>query len=137
LALLAEFPALLAGDQIDSANPRRFLLIDREQPIACEPGGSARWAHLFIDQDGVPTLVEVKRGDDTRIRREVVGQLLEYGANAILHWPALRLRSVSLLVAPKAAQSLTTRSVTTSVPISIPRPSGRRSRLTSKPAGYA
>jgi hypothetical protein len=67
-ALLAEFPALLAGDQIDTANPRRFLLIDREQPIACEPGGSARWAldHLFIDQDGVPTLAEVKRGDDTR-----------------------------------------------------------------------
>jgi hypothetical protein len=75
--LLAKFPTLLAGDQIDTANPRRFLLIDREQPIASQPGGPARWAldHLFIDQDGVPTLVEVKRGDDTRIRREVVCQI--------------------------------------------------------------
>src|ERR1700743_915347 len=93
-ALLAAFPALLAGDQIDTANPRRFLLIDREQPIASEPDGSARWAldHLFIDQDGMPTLVEVKRGDDTRIRREVLGQMLEYAANAILHWPVEKLQ---------------------------------------------
>ncbi|HLH51698.1 MAG TPA: hypothetical protein VKV96_20330 [Roseiarcus sp.] len=53
--LLAEHPALLAGDHIDADNPRRFILIDREQPIASEPGGSARWAldHLFLDR--VPT----------------------------------------------------------------------------------
>ena len=87
--LLANFPALLAGEQIDSANPRRFMLVGREQPIASELGGSARWSlyHLFLDQDGVPTLVEVKRGTDTRIRREVVGQMLDYAANALAHWP--------------------------------------------------
>ena len=92
--LLARFPALLAGDQMDSANPRRFMLVHREQPIACEPGGAGRWSldHLFLDQDGVPTLVEVKRGTDTRIRREVVGQMLDYAANAILHWPVEELR---------------------------------------------
>src|SRR5579883_2093565 len=92
--LLAEHPALLAGDQIDAANPRRFILIDREQPIASEPGGSARWAldHLFIDQDGVPTLVEVKRSADTRIRREVIGQMLDYAASAIVHWPVETLQ---------------------------------------------
>ena len=28
-----------------------------------------------------PTLVEVKRSSDTRIRREVVGQMLDYAAN--------------------------------------------------------
>jgi hypothetical protein len=88
--LLARFPALLAGDQIDSANPRRFMLIDREQPIACEIGGAGRWSldHLFLDQDGIPTLVEVKRGTDTRIRREVVGQMMDYAANAVRYWPA-------------------------------------------------
>jgi hypothetical protein len=37
-------------------------------------------------------LVEVKRGTDTRIRREVVDQMLDYAANAILHWPAEELR---------------------------------------------
>jgi hypothetical protein len=70
------------------------MLVDREQPIACELGGAGRWSldHLFLDQDGVPTLVEVKRGTDTRIRREVVGQMLDYAANAVLHWPMEELR---------------------------------------------
>ena len=40
----------------------------------------------------MPTLVEVKRSTDTRIRREVVGQMFDYAANAILHWPAEALR---------------------------------------------
>jgi hypothetical protein len=31
----------------------------------------------------VPTLVEVKRSSDTRIRRRVVGQMLDYAANAV------------------------------------------------------
>lgn len=43
--------------------------------------------HLFIDQDAVPTLVEVKRSSDTRIRREVVGQMLDYAADAVVFWP--------------------------------------------------
>ena len=41
----------------------------------------------------MPTLVEVKRSSDTRIRREVVGQMFDYAANAILHWPAEELRA--------------------------------------------
>ena len=92
--LLARFPALLAGDQIDAANPRRFVLIDREYPIGSEAGESARWSldHLFLDQDAVPTLVEVKRSTDTRIRREVVGQMMDYAANALSYWPAEQLR---------------------------------------------
>ncbi len=48
--------------------------------------------HLFIDQDAVPTLVEVKRSTNTQIRREVVGQLLDYAANAVRFWPVERLR---------------------------------------------
>ncbi|MCO6480232.1 MAG: hypothetical protein J5I94_26570 [Phaeodactylibacter sp.] len=47
--------------------------------------------HLFVDQDAIPTLVEVKRSTDTRIRREVVGQILDYAANAALFWPIERL----------------------------------------------
>jgi hypothetical protein len=92
--LLARFPALLAGDQMNSANPRRFLLIDRELPMAEEPGGPGLWSldHLFLDQDGMPTLVEVKRSTDTRIRREFVGPMFDYAANATLHWPVEALR---------------------------------------------
>jgi hypothetical protein len=47
-----------------------------------------RWSvdHLFLDEAAVPTLVEVKRSTDTRIRREVVGQMLDYAANASSYW---------------------------------------------------
>lgn len=92
--LLASFPELLVGDQIDSQSPRRFILVSREQSIADQEGGGGRWSvdHLFIDQDGVPTLVEVKRSSDTRIRREVIGEMLDYAANAVVHWPVQNLR---------------------------------------------
>jgi hypothetical protein len=87
--LLAQYPSLLAGDQIDSIAPRRWLLISREVPLASQEGGAGRWSvdHVFLDQDAVPTLVEVKRSTDTRIRREVVGQMLDYAANAVVYWP--------------------------------------------------
>lgn len=93
-ALLASHPGLLAGDQIDSGNPRRWILVSREVPLASDENGSARWSvdHLFIDQDAIPTIVEVKQSTDTRIRREVVGQILEYAANAVMYWPILKLR---------------------------------------------
>ncbi len=92
--LLAKYPSLLAGDQVDSASPRRWLLISRELPVPDEEGGSGRWSldHLFLDQDGIPTLVEVKRSSDTRIRREVIGQMLDYAANAVLYWPIETIR---------------------------------------------
>jgi hypothetical protein len=77
--LLAKYPDLLAGEQMDGENPRRWLLISREVPVPAEQGAGGRWAadHLFLDQDGVPTIVEVKRCSDSRIRREVVGQMLD------------------------------------------------------------
>ncbi len=93
--LLAKHPNLLAGDQMNSDSPRRWLLIGREIAVPDSEDGSGRWSldHLFLDQDGIPTLVEVKRSTDTRLRREVVGQLLDYGANATVHWPADKIRN--------------------------------------------
>jgi hypothetical protein len=74
--------------------PRRWLLITREAGIPDAEGGQARWFldHLFIDQDAIPTLVEVKRSSDTRLRREVVGQMLDYAANVVAYWPGAELR---------------------------------------------
>ena len=71
------------------SEPRRWLLIAREAGIPDAEGGQARWSldHLFIDQDAIPTLVEVKRSSDTRLRREVVGQMLDYATNVVAHWP--------------------------------------------------
>ena len=93
--LLADYPHLLAGGQMNPDNPRRWLLVGRELGIAWEEGGPDQLSldHLFLDQDGIPTLVEVKRSSDTRIRREVVGQMLEYAANAVAYWPVEKLRA--------------------------------------------
>ena len=93
--LLAKYPNLLAGEQMDAANPRRWVLVSREMAVPDEDEGAGRWSldHLFLDQDAVPTLVEVKRSTDTRLRREVVGQLLDYAANAVVYWPVESLRS--------------------------------------------
>ena len=93
--LLAKYPDLLAGEQIDEAKPRRWLLVTREAGVPGEEGGGARWSvdHLFLDQDAIPTLVEVKRSTNTQIRREVVGQMLDYAANAVVYWPVETLRA--------------------------------------------
>ena len=86
--LLADYPSLISGDQIDKENPRRWLLISREMGVNDGLMSGNRWSldHLFIDQDGIPTLVEVKRSSDTRLRREVIGQILDYAANAVSYW---------------------------------------------------
>lgn len=93
--LISDYPNLLAGDQIDDASPRRWLFVSSEAPVPSEGGGAGRWAvdNLFLDQDAVPTIVEVKRRSDTRIRREVVGQMLDYAANAVVYWPVEAIRA--------------------------------------------
>jgi len=93
--LLADYPALLAGGQVDGAAPRRWALIKREVAVPDREGSTGRWSvdHVFLDQDGIPTLVEVKRSTDTRIRREVIGQMLDYAANAVAYWPVESLRA--------------------------------------------
>ncbi|MGA6948040.1 MAG: hypothetical protein WBZ00_09830, partial [Solirubrobacterales bacterium] len=87
--LLAKFPDLLARDQLPVGDARRWVLIDRETAVPDSEDGTGRWSvdHLFLDREAVPTLVEVKRSSDTRIRREVVGQLIDYAANAVVYWP--------------------------------------------------
>jgi len=92
--LLRDYPNLLAGEQIDPEEPRQWLLVSREIGIPIEEQGSNWFSldHLFLDQEGIPTLIEVKRSTDTRIRREVVGQMLDYAANAVAHWPANSIR---------------------------------------------
>jgi len=89
------YPDLLAGDLIDSESPRRWVLVRREVPLARDEGGVGWWSvdHVFLDQDAIPTFVEVKRSTDTRIRREVIGQMMEYAAHAVLYWPVEKMRA--------------------------------------------
>ena len=93
--LLAQHRSIMPGDQVDADSPRRWLLVRSEAPVSLgsEDGLSGWLDHLFLDQDAVPTLVEVKRSSDTRIRREVVGQMLDYAANAVVYWPVETIRA--------------------------------------------
>jgi len=56
--LLAKYPSLLAGSQIDAKAPRKWLLIAREFRVPSEEGGGDRWSldHLYLDQDAIPTI---------------------------------------------------------------------------------
>ena len=92
-ALIAEHPDLLDGEQIRPGDARRWILIKREKSIVAGGGGKP-WSvdHLIVDQDAVPTLVEVKRGSNPEIRRKIVGQMLEYAAHAAETWTVQELR---------------------------------------------
>ena len=58
--LLADYSNLLAGDQIDPDNPRRWLLVTREMRVSGDESTDRGYLdHLFLDQDAVPTLVEL------------------------------------------------------------------------------
>ena len=79
---------LLPGDQIKPDDPRRWLQIEREMPVPDPTTGTNRWSIDFflVDQSAMPTLVECKRFEDTRSRREVIGQMMEYAANGHYYW---------------------------------------------------
>ncbi len=102
--LLADYPKLLAGTQINPTEPRRWLLISREMGVPGEEAGSNRWSldHLFLDQDGIPTLIEVKRSSDTRARREVVAQMLDYAANGVKYWPVEKIKTAFEITCAKS-----------------------------------
>lgn len=92
--LIADYPNLLAGEQMDPENSRRWLLVTQELALKHDEEGFKNFYldHLFLDQDGIPTLVEVKRSSDTRIRREVIGQMFDYAANAVVYLPVEEIR---------------------------------------------
>jgi hypothetical protein len=85
-SLIAAHPQILAGDE--SGERSEWLLVKREAGV-----GSWSLDHLFLDQAGIPTLVEVKRSSNTQARREVVAQMLDYAANAAAYWSIETLRS--------------------------------------------
>lgn len=94
-SLLERFPDLLVGDQVDPTNPRKWILVKREQTVSTGDLGASLWSvdHVFLDQDGIPTLVEIKRQSDSRGRREVVGQMLDYAASCSTYWSVESLQS--------------------------------------------
>ena len=91
--ILAQHPELLLSDYRGVEN-FNLLLVQQEATIQGDVQATNTFYldHLFLDPKGIPTLVEVKRSTDTRIRREVVGQMLDYAANALLYWPVEKIQ---------------------------------------------
>ncbi|MEB3343396.1 hypothetical protein [Okeania sp.] len=86
---LETYPNLLAGDDIDRGIPRRWLLISQDIATSKEEDITQEWAlsHLFLDQEAIPTLVEIKPTHNRDVRQKVVGQMIDYAANAGVYWP--------------------------------------------------
>jgi len=87
--LIERHPELLPGKQMEpgSDDPPRFVLLCREMPVA-------GWSldHLLVDQRAVLTLVEAKLIQNPEARRDVIGQIMEYAANAAESWGSGRAR---------------------------------------------
>jgi hypothetical protein len=96
-SLIEKHPELLAGDQINPDDPVRWILVKREAGVPAGEQQGDRWAidHLLLDQNAIPTFVETKRSSDTRIRREIIGQMLDYAANAQRYWSPDRIRAMA------------------------------------------
>ena len=92
--LSKEHPEVLAGEQISPDDPRRWLLVTREMAAPRDRRAvQLSIDHLFLDQDGVPSLVQIKRSSNIGTRRELVGHMLEYAATLADRWPAHQIRS--------------------------------------------
>jgi vacuolar-type H+-ATPase subunit F/Vma7 len=87
--LLEQYPNLLAVNPINPEASRKWLLVYRTAGVNSEEIITQEWSlnRLFLDQQAIPTFVEVKQNRETRNRREMIGQMLEYAANAVLYWP--------------------------------------------------
>ena len=95
--ILEKNPDLLPGDQINPEDPRRWLIIEREMPVPDPASGSDRWSidFFFADQSGMPTFIECKRYEDSRSRREVIGQMFDYAANGHYYWTKGDMRDLA------------------------------------------
>lgn len=87
--LIEREPNLLSGRQLEpgSDDPPRFVLLRREMPV-----GDWSVDHLLVDQRGILTLIEAKLVENRESRRDVIGQVMEYAANAQQSWSDGRLR---------------------------------------------
>lgn len=89
VALLQELveahPSLLSGAREAASD---WLAIVRQNAPGLEDDRGDRWSldRVFLDRDGVPTLVEIAAASDRASERALLGQALEYAANLPFYW---------------------------------------------------
>jgi hypothetical protein len=105
-AVLAQFPEVLAGSTTAGDAEPGLLLVGREMGVASagDVPGPFSVDHLFVDRAGVLVLVEVKRSSSSEIRRQVVGQMLDYAAGAVKVWSVETVREAFERTAGGAGQ---------------------------------
>ncbi len=90
-SLIAAAPSIIPANACRSNEPRRWLLLQKEASIINPARPEAPWAVdvLLIDQDAIPTLVEIKHNPTgPSARRKSVGQLIDYLVGARATWSA-------------------------------------------------
>ena len=97
---------MLAGSTTTGDAEPGLLLVGREMGVAStgDVPGPYSVDHLFVDRAGVPVLVEVKRSSNSEIRRQVVGQMLDYAAGAVKVWSVETVRQAFERTAGGAGQ---------------------------------
>ena len=80
---------------IEEDHECRLFLVSREMRIMESDDSSNSFSldHLLVGEDGIPVLVEVKRSTNTQIRREIVGQIMDYASRAA-SWNVDELRKM-------------------------------------------
>nr|WP_199302756.1 hypothetical protein [Oscillatoria sp. FACHB-1406] len=86
--LLDKYPNLLAAVQTNNRQ-RHWLLVKRSLTAVNEDLEGQQWSleRLFLDQQAIPTFVDVRYSNDDRTRKDRLGQMLDCAANAVLSWP--------------------------------------------------
>ncbi|MEM9771971.1 MAG: hypothetical protein AAF889_10340 [Cyanobacteria bacterium P01_D01_bin.73] len=86
--LLERYPNLLNGERVDRGALDEWLVIVRQDGVGFEESTDL-WTskRIFLDRDGVPTLVEIDCSVDSRVRQGTVGHLLTAAASISLNWP--------------------------------------------------
>lgn len=90
--LFQKHPSIIPGKQIEpgSDDPPRFVLLRRDMPVKGNSVGN-----LYVDQHGMLTVVETKLFENPESRREVVGQIIEYAADAAEAWGNGQARKIA------------------------------------------
>jgi len=100
---------------------------------------AVQWSldHLFLDQNAVPTLVDVRRTPNAELRQKVLGQSIDYAANALFTGRSIQLLlCLKLIVAIGVA--IPNRFLKSfSVQMLMKRDFGRRLKLICKPVKFA
>jgi hypothetical protein len=90
--LFQKHPNIMPGKQIDpgSDDPPRFVLLRRDMPVKGNSVGN-----LYVDQHGMLTVVEIRLFENPESRREVVGKIIEYAADAAGAWGNGQARQIA------------------------------------------